>query len=67
MNHLEKALVRHIARTAFQQTLEAHGESAAILEVRRQVNLFITDMPDEGTQSKFRVDLEEIIQELQGT
>ena len=66
MSHLEKAVVRHIARTAFQQTLEKHGEDAAILEVRRQVSLFIADMGDESTKIKLRMDLEEIIQELQG-
>ena len=57
-------MVRHIARTAFQQTLEAQNEEAAILEVRRQVGLFITDMADEGTRTKLRVDLEEILQDL---
>ncbi len=67
MSHLEKAVVRHIARTAFQHALENHGEDAAILEVRRQVSLFIADMGDEGTRIKLRMDVEEIIQELQGT
>lgn len=67
MSHLEKAIVRHIARTAFQQTLKNHGEDGAILEVRRQVSVFIADMGDEGIKIKLRMDLEEIIQELQGT
>ena len=60
-------MVRHIARTAFHQILMRHGEDAAILEVRRQVNLFIVGMADGATRTKLRVDLEEIVEELQGT
>ena len=67
MSHLERAVVRHIARTAFHQTVEQHGKDSALLEARRQAGAFIADMQgqDGATLAKLGQDLEEIVQELE--
>ena len=69
MSHLERAVVRHIARTAFHQTVDQHGRDSAFLEARRQANAFIADMQgqDGATLSKLGQDLDEILWELEGS
>ena len=68
MSYLERAVVRHIARTAFHQTVDQQGKDSALLEARRQATAFIVDMQgqDGVTLAKLGQDLEEIVQELEG-
>ena len=68
MSYLERAVVRHIARTAFHQTVDQQGKDSALLEARRQATAFIVDMQgqDGATLAKLGQDLEEIVQELEG-
>ena len=67
MSHLERAVVRHIARTAFHQTVDQQGKAAALLEARRQASAFIADMQgqDGATLAKLGQDLEEFVRELE--
>ena len=67
MSHLERAVVRHIARTAFHQTVDQHGKDSALLEARRQASAFVIDMQGQNgsTLAKLGQDLEEIIRELE--
>ena len=67
MSHLERAVVRHIARAAFHQTVDQHGKDLALLEARRQASAFVVDMQgqDGATLAKLGQDLEEIVQELE--
>ncbi len=69
MSHLERAVVRHIARMAFQQAVDQHVKDLALLEAKRQASAFIVDMQgqDGSTLAKLGQDLEEIIRELEGS
>ena len=38
MSYLERAVIRHIARTAFHQAVAQQGKDSALLEARRQAS-----------------------------
>ncbi len=67
MSNLETAMVRHIARTAFHQTVDKHGVDSALMQARRQATFFIVDLKDDSLQRRLQGDMEDILKELEAT
>ena len=63
MSSLERAMVRHIARTAYNSRVRRFGTARAEMEARAQATAFIADLQDAEWQALLQLDLDEFLAE----